>query len=73
MQVLFDAFYFVLSAVHDCDLHTQDAFPGTPSDTHAPDECPATAYCVLVAMNDTLSFSLLLSYWSNFVGNFDML
>ena len=56
MQVLFDAFYFVLLAVHDCDLHTQDVFFGIPSDTRGQDEYPATAYCEPAVRNDTLNF-----------------
>lgn len=52
MKILVYAFYFVLSAVHDCVLHTQDAFSGIPSDTRGQDEYPANAYSWLYARID---------------------
>ena len=70
---LFDGFYYVPFATHDCAVHNPNDFLGILFDTREPERYPANAYFGLVAMNDSLSFSLLLSYWLNFVEHFDML
>jgi len=72
LPALFAGFCSALSATHDYAVHNPDESPGIFFDTRALDEYPANAYCGFVAMNDTRSFSLLLSYRSNFVEHFDM-
>jgi hypothetical protein len=56
MNFLAYAFYFVLFDLHDCNLHTQDASFGIPSDTRAQDNYHANAYYEPVASSDTLNF-----------------
>jgi len=53
IQVLVYAFYFDLFEVHYCVLHTQDAFPGIPSDTRGQDNYRANAYSWLHEGIDT--------------------
>ena len=69
---IFHGFCSAHFATHDCAVHNPDDFPGIFFDTRAPEIYPANAYCGLVAMNDSLSFSLLLSYWLNFFEHSDM-
>jgi hypothetical protein len=56
MKVLIYAFYFVLFDLHDCDLHTQGASFGIPSDTRGQDNYHANAYCEPAVSSDTLNF-----------------
>jgi hypothetical protein len=56
MKVLIYAFYFVLFDLHDCDLHTQGASFGIPSDTRGQDNYHANAYCEHAVSSDTLNF-----------------
>jgi len=52
MKILVYAFYFVLSVVHDCALHTADDLLCIVSDTRVPDEYSAIAYSWLYARID---------------------
>jgi hypothetical protein len=56
MIFLVYAFYFVLFALHDYNLHTQGASFGILSDTRAQDNYHANAYYEPVASSDTLNF-----------------
>ena len=68
----FDAFYCVLFATHDCALHNLDDPLGILSDTCGPEKYSANVYYGIDVANDSLSFSLLFSYWLYFVEHFDM-
>ena len=72
VQVHFDAFCYVPSATHDCDLHTWDAFPDMLSDTRGQNVYPAIAYCGTSVICNTLDFYLLLPYWLYIDEHFDM-
>jgi hypothetical protein len=69
---LFCGFCSAHFATHDCAVHNPDDSPGIFFDIRAPEIYPANAYGGLVAMNGSLSFYLLLSYWLNFFGHSDM-
>ena len=70
---LFDAFCSVHAASHGYISHTSDGTPGILFDTHVLEMYSANAYFWIVAMNDSLSFSVLFSCWLDFVEHFDML
>ena len=56
LKVLVYAFYFVLFDLYDCNLHTQDASFGIPSDTRAQDNYHANAYYEPAVKSDTVNF-----------------
>jgi len=56
MNFLVYAFYFVLFDLHDCNLHTQDAAFGIPSDTRVQDNYLSNAYYEPAARGGTLNF-----------------
>ena len=56
MNFLVYAFYFVLFDLHDCNLHTQGASFGIPSDTREQDNYHANAYYEPAVRSDTLNF-----------------
>lgn len=70
---LFDAFCSVLFANHDCLEHNPGDSPGIFFDIRAREMHPANVYYGLALISETLSFSLYLLYWSNFVEHFDKL